>query len=296
MNPTELFAPVEPPHSPAKLRTAISRDRLGALGQVAEFLARCGVQPGIPEVGFVGCGSGPARDSLIDATGPLAELASSPGVRQVFLPADVESHTADSPPAAVRPALDRQTMMAALADGAACADSLIDSGVDLIIPASLSSSTELPATAILGTLTSTEPVTVWGFHGVDDTQWSQDVATIRDLMFRGREHAHAAVNLVASIGDADIARLIGLIVRSAGRRTPVLLDTLTTSVAALVGERMAPGTKAWLLAGQLTRMPAHLLALRALSITPVFALNMPLGAGAGALATLPLARAASRLY
>lgn len=290
MNPTELFAPVEPPHGPTTLRTDIPRDQLGALGQVAEFLARCGVQPGIPDVGFVGCGVGPARQSLLDASGPLAALADVPGVRQHFLPDDAEADNVRQSP------LDRQAMMSALAEGAQCADALIDSGVDLILPASLSPQTELPSTAILGTLTSTEPVAVWGFHGVDDAQWSKDIAEIRDLMFQGREHAHAAVNLVASIGDADIARLIGLIVRAAGRRTPVLLDTLTTTVAALVGERMAPGTKSWLLAGQLTRMPAHLQALRALNITPVFALNMPLGCGAGALVTLPLARAASYLY
>ncbi|PFG28366.1 nicotinate-nucleotide--dimethylbenzimidazole phosphoribosyltransferase [Corynebacterium renale] len=290
MNPTELFAPVEPPHGPTTMRTDIPRDRLGALGQVAEFLSRCGVQRGIPDVGFVGCGVGPARQSLIDASGPISALADVPGVRQYFLPEHAESENTQQSP------LDRQTMMAALAEGAQCADALIDSGVDIIIPASVSTRTELPSTAILGTLTSTEPVAVWGFHGVDDEQWAKDIAEIRDLMFRGREHAHAAVNLVASIGDADIARLIGVIVRAAGRRTPILLDTLTTTVAALVGERMAPGTKSWLLAGQLTRMPAHLQALRALNITPVFALNMPLGYGAGALATLPLVRAASHLY
>ena len=62
-----------------------------------------------------------------------------------------------------------------------------------------------------------------------------------------------------------------------------------------MAERLAPGVKAWLIAGQVTAEPAHVGWLEALDLKPVLALDMKTGQGAGALAALPQLNLAAEL-
>ena len=76
------------------------------------------------------------------------------------------------------------------------------------------------------------------------------------------------------------------------RRTPVLLDGVVVTAAALVADRLAHGAKAWWQAGHLSTEPAHAVALQRLQMTPILDLGMRLGEGSGATVALPVLRAA----
>jgi len=76
------------------------------------------------------------------------------------------------------------------------------------------------------------------------------------------------------------------------RRTPLLLDGLVVTAAALVGDRLAPGARAWWQAGHRSTEPAHTLALDHLGLEPIVDLGLRLGEGTGAAVALPLVRAA----
>ncbi|KQB85185.1 nicotinate-nucleotide--dimethylbenzimidazole phosphoribosyltransferase [Corynebacterium oculi] len=212
-------------------------------------------------------GTGPVR-AFAEATGVPAELV------------DVPHHS---------------SFEEALALGIRAADAQADCGVDLVLPAPLGIPDE-EALALLGLLCSEEPVVVVGFHGTADKQWSQRVERVRDLMFGVRSHRGSAAEVLRHLSSPAMAALVGFLAQSAVRRTPVLLDTTVTCVAACYAQALAPGAQSWMLAGQLTPQAGHLLAVRHLGLTPLFALNMPLGMGTGAAAALPLIRAATTLY
>jgi nicotinate-nucleotide--dimethylbenzimidazole phosphoribosyltransferase len=76
------------------------------------------------------------------------------------------------------------------------------------------------------------------------------------------------------------------------RRTPVLLDGVVVTAAALVADRLAPGARSWWQAGHRSTEPAHTLALQHLRLEPVVDLGMRLGEGTGAMVALPVLRAA----
>ena len=76
------------------------------------------------------------------------------------------------------------------------------------------------------------------------------------------------------------------------RRTPVLLDGLVVTAAALVAEQLAPGARLWWQAGHKSTEPAHALALARLGLDPIVDLGMRLGEGSGAAVALPVLRAA----
>ena len=56
--------------------------------------------------------------------------------------------------------------------------------------------------------------------------------------------------------------MAGFLAQAAVRRTPVLLDGVVVTAAALVAERLAPGARQWWQAGHRSTEPAHTLALR----------------------------------
>ena len=91
-----------------------------------------------------------------------------------------------------------------------------------------------------------------------------------------------------------LTRPIGVIT-AAVRRTPVLLDGLAVSAAAMVAEELAPGARDWWVAGHRSAEPAHEMVLNHLQLTPILDLGMRLGEASGALVALPLLQMAAHL-
>nr|WP_227658963.1 MULTISPECIES: nicotinate-nucleotide--dimethylbenzimidazole phosphoribosyltransferase [unclassified Corynebacterium] len=235
---------------------------------------------------------GPRLSSAAEATDTatlLRQFREATAPTQVFAEAtDIPTELIECPP--------QESFDEALSRGARGADAQADRGTDLVLPASIGAGDEEEALALLGLLCQEDPVTIVGFHGTADRQWSQRVSLVRDLMFQGRIHRGSAHDLLYHLASPAMIALVGFLAQCAVRRTPILLDTTVTCVAACYAEALAPGAKQWMLAGQLTPQAGHLLALRRIGVTPLFALNMPLGMGTGAATALPLIRAATALY
>jgi nicotinate-nucleotide--dimethylbenzimidazole phosphoribosyltransferase len=86
--------------------------------------------------------------------------------------------------------------------------------------------------------------------------------------------------------------MAGFCAQAAVRRTPLLLDGMAVTAAALVAERMAPGARQWWRAGHRSTEPGHEVALAALELDPILDLRMRLGEGTGATVALPVLRGA----
>jgi nicotinate-nucleotide--dimethylbenzimidazole phosphoribosyltransferase len=126
---------------------------------------------------------------------------------------------------------------------------------------------------------------------VDDAGWARKTAAIRDALFRSRGVGDP-VALLRTCGGADLAAMAGFCAQAAVRRTPVLLDGVVVTAAALVAEKLAPGAKQWWQAGHRSTEPAHAQALRQLELEPIVDLRMRLGEGTGAAVALSIVRAA----
>ncbi|WP_373453715.1 nicotinate-nucleotide--dimethylbenzimidazole phosphoribosyltransferase [Rhodococcus sp. 06-235-1A] len=189
-------------------------------------------------------------------------------------------------------ALSEDEVRAAVAAGAAIADEEVDGGADLLIAGDMGIGNTTPATVLIATLTDTEPVAAVGRGtGIDDAGWIRKTAAIRDAMRRARPVAKNPTDLLRVAGGADIAALAGFLAQAAHRRTPVILDGLVVTAAALVAEDGAAGARDWWVAGHRSAEPSHSHALRHLRLEPLVELDMRLGEGSGALAALPLVRA-----
>ena len=115
---------------------------------------------------------------------------------------------------------------------------------------------------------------------------------MRDALFRVRPLLPDPVALLRCCGGADLAAMAGFCAQAAVRRTPLLLDGLAVTAAALVAERLAPGSRLWWQAGHRSTEPGHALALAALQLEPILDLRMRLGEGTGATVALSVLRSA----
>lgn len=305
-----LFPAIEPPDTGRArnvsrlLARSVSGRALGRLGDLGAELAsvQSGTDPASfarPRAVIVAAHHGIAERGVsawdVEATRRLlAQLAAGGGPAHSAARAAgatvrvVDEFATPTRAIDVAPAMTATACADAIARGMQVADEEVDSGTDLLIPGNVGVADTTVAAAVYGTLTRTEPVAAIGRgSGIDDEVWKVKVAAIRDAMFRARGFSDDVERVLAEISGPDMAFLVGLIAQSAVRRTPVLLDGALPAVAAYAAERLAPGTKRWLIAAGLSPEPAHIGCVQALELTPVLALDITAGQATGALAALP---------
>lgn len=186
-------------------------------------------------------------------------------------------------------ALSEDEVRAALAAGRDIADEEVDGGADLLIAGDMGIGNTTPATVLIAAVTNTEPVAAVGRGtGVDDAGWIRKTAAIRDSLRRARPVVKDPIALLRTVGGADLAAMTGFLIQAAVRRTPVVLDGVVVTAAALVANDLSVGASAWWLAGHRSTEPAHALALAHLRMDPLLDLSMRLGEGSGAMVALPI--------
>jgi nicotinate-nucleotide--dimethylbenzimidazole phosphoribosyltransferase len=151
-------------------------------------------------------------------------------------------------------ALTAEETAQAIAAGQAIADEEVDAGADLLIAGDMGIGNTTAAAVLVAALTNAEPVVVVGFGtGIDDAGWARKTAAVRDALFRARHVLADPVGLLRCAGGADLAAMAGFCAQAAVRRTPLLLDGMAVTAAALVAEHLAPGRPAVVA----SRSPVH---------------------------------------
>jgi len=214
---------------------------------------------------------GPAPAGLGRLGPTLRRLARQQGAWPPVPPAHVARITVDPARTAALSAED------ALEAGAAAADGLVDSGVDLVVAAG--GGTRTPALVLLAALLDRDPVAVTGTTGT--VGWAALVGAVRDGLRAARPHLADPPALLAAAGAVEVAELAGLLLECAVRRTPVLLSGAPDVLAAaLVAQRVEPAVGDWLLAGCGPGAPAAVTAVRELRLTSLLDLELDDPAGA----------------
>lgn len=178
------------------------------------------------------------------------------------------------------------------AAGVACADAEVDSGADLLVLAVPASSSPIPAAVLVAALTETEPVRVVA-TGLETSRWIETVREVRDRRRRAMPLRDDPDRLLTEMGGGVEAVAAGLLLQAAQRRTPVVLDGLSTVAAALVVHAAAPQAHRWWQLADTSGEPAHQLAATGLGLTPILRLGTSTGDGTAGLLAVEVLRAAA---
>ncbi len=186
---------------------------------------------------------------------------------------------------------------AGFALGRKLADTLADSGVDLVVLASLGAGAEAAAAAAASFFTGVEPAAllapVVGPDGrVEDTAWMRRCAAVRDALARVRTRKRDPQTALAALAGPDLAVATGLLLGAAARRTPVVLDGPVGTTAALLGRDIAGQLPHWCLAPDTARHPTTRTVAGRIGLDPFVDLRLDLGEGASALTALTVLQSA----
>ncbi|MEU9110435.1 nicotinate-nucleotide--dimethylbenzimidazole phosphoribosyltransferase [Streptomyces sp. NPDC048483] len=313
-----------------RARLAVRPGALGRLDELGEWLAsaqqQVPVRPverprvllfagdhGVAQLGVSGRPAGGTRDlvrAVLDGGSPAAVLARAAGAQLRVIDMAVDCDPEELPTEVTRhrvrrgsgridieDALSAEEAEAAFRAGMAVADEEADAGTDVVVLGDLSVGGTTAASALIAALCGTDAsvVTGRGGAGIDDLAWMRKCAAIRDALRRARPVLGDQLELLATVGGADLTAITGFLLQSAVRRTPVILDGVVSAACALVAQRVAFRAPDWWVAGQASGEPAQAKALDRIALTPLLDHGVTAGEGTGALLALPLVRAAAAL-
>jgi nicotinate-nucleotide--dimethylbenzimidazole phosphoribosyltransferase len=181
---------------------------------------------------------------------------------------------------------------AAFTAGTELTDTEIESGVDLLVLATVD---ESPAAATLvGLLTDTEPVALLprGVAALDSAAWIARAETLRAARREVQRVRTRPDELLKTLDNAAIAVAAGVALRAAARRTPVVLDATATLAAALLCVDIQPRASQWWQVADTSPDRVHRRAVERLELRPLLDLGTDLADGSAGLLAAGLARAA----
>ena len=200
-----------------------------------------------------------------------------------------------------RGAMTEEEALAAISVGIEESARAKEDGVGLLLTGEMGIGNTTTSAACLSALLDLPAEAVAGRGaGLSD----RGLAKKREVIDRAREIFYSSCRrespdplaVLCQVGGFDIAALVGLILGANQTRTPVLLDGLISTVAALIADRFCPGAREVCLASHLGREPGMSHAMRALKLNPIIHADLALGEGTGALLALQLLQAAALVY
>jgi nicotinate-nucleotide--dimethylbenzimidazole phosphoribosyltransferase len=195
------------------------------------------------------------------------------------------------------PAMTAAQFDAAWAIGADEARRAHEDGYVVLIAGEMGIGNTTPAACLTALLTGSAPERVVGRGaGADDAAMATKIEVV------ARATARAAAGLgsesraaIASVAGFEIAAMAGFFAQGSAQGSTLLLDGYVATSAALVAERIAPGTARAMIAAHRSAEPGHAAALAALGLEPLLEWEMRLGEGTGALVALPILDSAAAL-
>lgn len=132
--------------------------------------------------------------------------------------------------------------------------------------------------------------------GLSDEKLAHKKQVIEEAVLRYGLRGAEPIDILKTVGGLDIAGLAGVCIGGAVFQVPIVLDGVISLVAALLAEKIVPGTISYLIPSHKGKEPAAERLMKELGFTPVIDAKMALGEGTGAVMMLSLLEIALRVY
>lgn len=190
---------------------------------------------------------------------------------------------------AVEPAMTREQVVAALEAGIQLAGELKEKGYRILATGEMGIGNTTTSSAVLSALLGIPPREVTGRGaGLSSQGLARKIQVIEGALSLHHPDPTDPVDVLSKVGGLDIAGMAGLFLGGAAYGIPVVIDGLISGVAALVAQRLAPVSQAYMLPSHQSAEPAGERVLSALGLCAPLHCGMCLGEGTGAVALFPL--------
>jgi nicotinate-nucleotide--dimethylbenzimidazole phosphoribosyltransferase len=195
------------------------------------------------------------------------------------------------------PAMTAEQFAAAWALGEAAARRASDDGMAVLLLGEMGIGNTTPAACLTMLLAGVDGDVATGRGaGADDRILARKKAIVTAAAARAAALlAHDPYAAIAEVAGFEIIAMAGCFAAAAKQGITLLLDGYVATAAALVAERLCPGTARMMIAAHRSAEPGHSAALAQLELDPLLDWQMRLGEGSGALVALPLLDSAAAL-
>ncbi|WP_373067680.1 nicotinate-nucleotide--dimethylbenzimidazole phosphoribosyltransferase, partial [Thioalkalivibrio sp.] len=195
------------------------------------------------------------------------------------------------------PAMTPAQLERALNAGRQCAERARRGGAQLFIGGEMGIGNTTSAAALACSLLDLPPADLAGpGTGLDANGVRHKAEVIEQALHTHADVRGDALGSLRGLGGFEIAGLAGAYIAAGQIGLPVLVDGFISTSAALVAERLCPGTANWFFYAHSSAEPGHRCLLAALEADPLLDLGMRLGEGSGAAMAVPLLRLACALH
>ena len=194
------------------------------------------------------------------------------------------------------PAMTADEFAAAVAIGKEQAEAAAADGMVVVAAGEMGIGNTTPASCLTALLTGVPAEEVVGpGAGADSATVERKRTVVAAAVAAARPRLPVdPITTIAAVAGLEIAAMAGFFAAAAERRLTIVLDGFVATAAALIAERLRPGTAGAMIAAHRSAEPGHAAALAKLGLPPILdGWQMRLGEGTGALLAMPLLDAAA---
>ena len=195
------------------------------------------------------------------------------------------------------PAMSRDEAVKSVLAGFEIASSEIKKKkLNLIATGDMGIGNTTPSSAIGSVITgqSVEDMTGKG-TGIPSDMLKKKIEVIERGIDLHKPDKNDGIDVLSKIGGVEIGAIAGVILAAAYHKIPVVIDGIISTAGALIAYTLVPDVLDYMFAGHMSEEPGHIKMLEYLGLHPILKLNMRLGEGTGAVLSMNLIDAASRI-
>jgi nicotinate-nucleotide--dimethylbenzimidazole phosphoribosyltransferase len=181
--------------------------------------------------------------------------------------------------------------------GIELAENKIKKGYNFIAVGDMGIGNTTPSAAVMCAFTGLHPKEVVGRGtGINDEMWSRKVKVVENALALHNPDPNSALDVLSKVGGFEIGGIAGVILGSASKRIPVVVDGFVSTAGAIVALRLCPDVRDYIFFSHRSAEGGHGLILKRLGVKPMVNLNMRLGEGTGAVIGMFIIEAGIKAY
>jgi len=235
-------------------------------------------------------------------------LAKHAGVRVVVVDIGVAEDLKSSPELVIRkiaygtknmskgPAMTKDEAIKSIETGIAVFEEEFKKGIDIIGTGEMGIGNTTCASALAAVFTGRPVKELTGRGtGIDELGLKNKIEIIKKSIEVNQPNPTDPIDVLSNVGGFEIGGLAGIILASASKKVPVVIDGFISGAAALVAYKLEPKVKDYMIASHCSVEIGHKIILDYIGLKPIFDLNLRLGEGTGAALGISLADSAIKI-
>lgn len=194
------------------------------------------------------------------------------------------------------PAMTKDQAIKSVETGIEIFEAELPKGIDIAGTGEMGIGNTTPSSAIAAVITgeAVEDVTGRG-TGIDDETFTHKVEVIKKVIEVNKPVPEDAIDVLYKIGGFEIGGLVGVILASASKRVPVVIDGFISGAAGLIAYQLEPKVRDYMIAAHCSVEQGHKIILDYIGLKPLLDLDLRLGEGTGAALGMSIVEAAIKI-